>query len=142
MDPEGPRLALHPQRKRKFFLELAELLGEEPREIRQIQDAFFGPELPDSAAQSNGDGFEVEGEQAVTGDKSAELSSTTLVNSGLVSENALAVVRLELADYYDDDRMRWMNSLGGMSSKDCSAGVYKLVNLLGECSQQCGKVMF
>ncbi|KAI9997145.1 hypothetical protein PInf_000581 [Phytophthora infestans] len=40
------RWALHPQRKRKFFTDLAQLLDEDPPEIRPLKDAFFGPELP------------------------------------------------------------------------------------------------
>ncbi|EEY69320.1 uncharacterized protein PITG_05543 [Phytophthora infestans T30-4] len=40
------RWALHPQRKRKFFTDLAQLLDEDPPEIRPLKDAFFGIELP------------------------------------------------------------------------------------------------
>ncbi|TDH70594.1 hypothetical protein CCR75_005003 [Bremia lactucae] len=39
-------LALHRQRKRKFFAELAQLFDEDPPEIRPLEGAFFGPELP------------------------------------------------------------------------------------------------
>ncbi|KAG3114138.1 hypothetical protein PI125_g6680 [Phytophthora idaei] len=43
------RRALHPQRKRKFFADLAQLLNEDPPDIRQLQGVFFGPELPADA---------------------------------------------------------------------------------------------
>ncbi|CEG48237.1 DNA polymerase, family X, beta-like [Plasmopara halstedii] len=46
----SPRLVLHPQRKRKFFEDLAQLLDEEPPEIYPLQGAFYGPELPMNAA--------------------------------------------------------------------------------------------
>ncbi|CAI5704354.1 hypothetical protein KXD40_001353 [Peronospora effusa] len=47
VDAASSRLALHPQRKRKFFTDLAHLLDEDPPEIRPLQSAFFGPELDD-----------------------------------------------------------------------------------------------
>ncbi|POM78657.1 Hypothetical protein PHPALM_3787 [Phytophthora palmivora] len=47
-----PRLALHPQRKRKFFADLAQLLDEDLPTIRPLVGAFFGPELPEGWPQS------------------------------------------------------------------------------------------
>ncbi|CAI5738739.1 unnamed protein product [Hyaloperonospora brassicae] len=43
---EATRQAMHPQRKRRFFTDLARLLDETPPAIRPLRSAFFGPELP------------------------------------------------------------------------------------------------
>lgn len=174
---------LHPQRKRKFFLELADLLDEEPCEVIAIQDAFPGPERREPAAQQQGSGgasgsdesksaaqfvsasslasdsfdlvefgatrtrsngtsqsscndsmadsllflpgasstandsqrpqrdrhvhfqFRAAKERASTGDKAVALPVTTLVNTSLLADSTLSSVRLEMADYYDADRM-------------------------------------
>ncbi|KAI9923135.1 hypothetical protein PsorP6_002074 [Peronosclerospora sorghi] len=176
---------MHPQRKRKFFTDLAHLLGEEPPDIYPLHSGFFGPELPNEhqlardaegksatetiSVPSNsvaGDSFELvefgnpttrsssfgsigTSQQSLynessmassflflphdndnrgidsrdnkhllfdsdseTKDKSANLaiqcenlSATTLVNSGIVSEKPFTHVYLELTDYYDADRM-------------------------------------
>ncbi|CAH0479785.1 unnamed protein product [Peronospora belbahrii] len=48
VDATAPRLALHPRRKRKFFTDLANLFDKDPPEIRSLQSAFFGPNLPDT----------------------------------------------------------------------------------------------
>ncbi|KUF76731.1 DNA polymerase beta [Phytophthora nicotianae] len=194
------RRALHPQRKRKFFADLAQLLNEDPPEIRPLQGTFFGPELPadatnlpsssqelNSASQTpcipsrslTGDSFEsVEFDAPRTrasgvsnfgasqqssshnesmadsmlflpsvirnnsqkrkdqhvhfefdletksdsasnnsGAKRTPLPVTTLINSGLMLEKPPANVHLELADYYDVDRMCelspcWLQSNG------------------------------
>ncbi|CAI5732964.1 unnamed protein product [Peronospora destructor] len=47
VDAASSRLALHPERKRKFFTDLAHLLDEDPPEIRPLQFAFFSPDLDD-----------------------------------------------------------------------------------------------
>ncbi|GMF17342.1 unnamed protein product [Phytophthora fragariaefolia] len=176
--------ALHPRRKRKFFAELAQILNEDPPEVRPLLGAFFGPELPEGAAQTqtqtqtqtqplfvpsnspppplSGDSFESV-EFGASRTRSSGVSSfgtsqqsesmadsllflphgslnasssnqkrqdqrmrfefdlgarrdsvaasteslpvTTLVNAGLISERSPATARLELADYYDADRM-------------------------------------
>ncbi|KAL4109065.1 hypothetical protein PRIC1_000770 [Phytophthora ramorum] len=190
------RLALHPRRKRKFFADLAQLLDEDPPEIRPLQSAFFGPELPEGAAYSavdaaerdtpsgasatqtqlvtshslTGDSFDsvefgaprtrsngisscgasqqsslhndsmadsllflpnamsssslnassnsqkrqqlhvrfefdVETKRASLEAKGESLPVTTLINTGMISKKLPTTVRLELADYYDNDRM-------------------------------------
>ncbi|KAL4175727.1 hypothetical protein KRP22_000688 [Phytophthora ramorum] len=221
------RLALHPRRKRKFFADLAQLLDEDPPEIRPLQSAFFGPELPEGAAYSavdaaerdtpsgasatqtqlvtshslTGDSFDsvefgaprtrsngisscgasqqsslhndsmadsllflpnamsssslnassnsqkrqqlhvrfefdVETKRASLEAKGESLPVTTLINTGMISKKLPTTVRLELADYYDNDRMHWMSLLLGMNGKASSAGVFKRANSLDECSQQ------
>ena len=42
---EATRQAMHPQRKRRFFTDLARLLDEKPPAVRPLRSAFFGPEL-------------------------------------------------------------------------------------------------
>ncbi|RLN65651.1 hypothetical protein BBJ28_00001816 [Nothophytophthora sp. Chile5] len=219
---ERPRLALHPERKRKFFSELAVLLKEEQPEIRPIQDAFpaaagaghaeqsgvsnaskhrtngsgsvsirdqsvasvsvsltgdegdssfvsvefgaprtmsgggswLGPSSQNSGNESTLDSllflpdgtssgsssvglsqdhrrrrrnvhfqFELDGDGAGSEDPSL---ATTLVNSEVIMGKAQTRVRLELADYYDCDRMCeltpcWLRSDG--SSCDLHQGV-------------------
>ncbi|KAG3010574.1 hypothetical protein PC121_g16107 [Phytophthora cactorum] len=185
---QSRRRALHPQRKRKFFADLAQLLNEDPPDIRQLQGAFFGPELPADATALPSSSPEPNSEmqtpsmpsRSLTGDsfdsvefgvprtrssgissfgasqqssshnesmadsllflpsamsnnsqkrkdqhvhfefemetkndsssngsggKRAPLPATTLVNSNLMSEKPPVSLRLELADYYDIDRM-------------------------------------
>lgn len=171
------RTTLHPQIKRKFFADLAQLLDEDPPEIRPLKGAFFGPELPKDAAVSlpnsetqtqsmpSGDSFDSVdfgmprtrssggssfgasqqrndsmadsmlflpsslnstgnsqkrqdqcerfefdmetqgGDSNTSAVKHAPLPVTTLVNCGIVSEKSPVTLRLELADYYDPDRM-------------------------------------
>ncbi|KAJ8525625.1 hypothetical protein ON010_g15489 [Phytophthora cinnamomi] len=181
------RLALHPRRKRKFFADLAQLLDDDPPEVRPLRGAFFGPELPEDAARLatvlcpleasedtqtqtlfvpshsplTGDSFEsvefgalrtrssgvssfgtsqqsesmadsllflpngslntsnsqkrkdqhvrfefdLETRRDGIAARSESLPVTTLVNTGMISEKPPATARLELADYYDADRM-------------------------------------
>eukprot|EP00644_Phytophthora_capsici_P004253 jgi/Phyca11/545199/estExt2_Genewise1Plus.C_PHYCAscaffold_170273 len=136
------RTTLHPQIKRKFFADLAQLLDEDPPEIRPLKGAFFGPELPKDAAVSlpnsetqtqsmpSGDSFDSVdfgiprtrssggssfGTSQQRNDSMADsmlflpssLNSTgnSQKRQDHLSEKSPVTLRLELADYYDPDRM-------------------------------------
>ena len=83
VDATSSRLALHPQRKRKFFTDLAHLLDEDPPEIRPLESAFFGPDLDDTDRKVH---------DACSSPKARSSTSTLLVSSHSLTSDSFESV--------------------------------------------------